>query len=223
MPKLTQTPIISTATSSTSVVVSDNDLVRRVPYESFKVELANYISENVNTGPTGPSGAPGIGVPSGGTTGQSLVKLSDANYDTGWQTITGGNENTVGLAVRNTFTATTALISSGVTTQLNIDGYKTYLLSKVSTNYPAWVRIYSDSVSRTNDLTRSQLVDPLPGAGIIAEIITTPGSLTQKITPGVIGFNDDNVTTGTIYVSITNNDVVSRAMSVTLTLLQMEA
>ena len=32
----------------------------------------------------------GHGLPSGGTTGQTLTKLSDSDYDTGWRTPTGG-------------------------------------------------------------------------------------------------------------------------------------
>lgn len=32
----------------------------------------------------------GNGLPSGGTTGQALTKLSDRDYDTGWRTPTGG-------------------------------------------------------------------------------------------------------------------------------------
>ena len=32
----------------------------------------------------------GHGLPSGGTTGQALTKLSDSDYDTGWRTLTGG-------------------------------------------------------------------------------------------------------------------------------------
>ena len=32
----------------------------------------------------------GRGLPSGGTTGQALTKLSDSDYDTGWRTPTGG-------------------------------------------------------------------------------------------------------------------------------------
>lgn len=32
----------------------------------------------------------GHGLPSGGTTGQTLTKLSDSDYDTGWRTQTGG-------------------------------------------------------------------------------------------------------------------------------------
>ena len=38
----------------------------------------------------GPPGPPGIGVPPGGTTGQTLTKLSDSDYDTGWRTPTCG-------------------------------------------------------------------------------------------------------------------------------------
>lgn len=36
-------------------------------------------------------GPPGPGVPPGGTTGQTLTKLSDSDYDTGWRTPSGGS------------------------------------------------------------------------------------------------------------------------------------
>jgi hypothetical protein len=35
----------------------------------------------------GAEGPPGVGVPAGGTTGQVLVKLSDADFDTAWVTL----------------------------------------------------------------------------------------------------------------------------------------
>ena len=38
-------------------------------------------------GADGADGAPGVGVPAGGTTGQVLVKKSDADYDTEWATL----------------------------------------------------------------------------------------------------------------------------------------
>lgn len=41
-------------------------------------------------GPPGPAGAPGVGVPPGGTTGQVLEKHSGTDYDTMWATVTGG-------------------------------------------------------------------------------------------------------------------------------------
>jgi hypothetical protein len=39
------------------------------------------------TGATGATGPPGSGVPSGGTTGQFLVKNTSTNYDTSWSSI----------------------------------------------------------------------------------------------------------------------------------------
>ena len=42
------------------------------------------------TGPTGPQGAPGVGVPSGGSTGQVLKKASGTDYDTVWANESGG-------------------------------------------------------------------------------------------------------------------------------------
>lgn len=39
----------------------------------------------------GPEGPPGEGVPTGGSAGQVLTKLSDSDYDTGWRTPTGGS------------------------------------------------------------------------------------------------------------------------------------
>lgn len=43
------------------------------------------------TGATGAQGDPGVGVPTGGTTGQILAKNSNTNYDTGWVDNTGGS------------------------------------------------------------------------------------------------------------------------------------
>ena len=97
------------------------------------------------------------------------------------------------------------------------------MLSKVQTSVPAWVRIYSDSASRTSDLTRAEGNDPIPGAGIIAEVITTAGALTQLITPGVVGFNNDAPTTSTIYLQVTNKHTGASTVSVSLVLLQLEA
>ena len=41
-------------------------------------------------GPQGPQGKPGIGIPTGGTTGQVLAKSSDSDYATEWVDQTGG-------------------------------------------------------------------------------------------------------------------------------------
>jgi hypothetical protein len=153
------------------------------------------------------------------TNGQALVWSASSST---WKPASVGAG--IGLSSRSQVVATTALtVPVGNTENCQVVGYKSYLLSKVSTNYPAWVRIYSDSSSRTNDASRSEGTDPLPGSGVIAEVITSSGSLTQLITPGVLGFNNDGITTSTIYLSITNKDVSSRIITATLNLLQLEA
>jgi hypothetical protein len=114
-------------------------------------------------------------------------------------------------------------LAAGSSADIEAVGFKTYMLGKVATTYPAWVRIYSDGTTRTTDSSRTEGNDPTPGSGVIAEVITTSGSLTQLITPGVIGFNNDTVTTSTVYMRVTNKDAVSRSINVTLTLLQLEA
>ena len=57
------------------------------------------IEVNIVSGPTievsasnipGPQGAPGVGLPSGGTTGQVLKKKTDTDYDTEWGDVSGG-------------------------------------------------------------------------------------------------------------------------------------
>ena len=46
-------------------------------------------------GPPGADGAPGVGVPTGGTTGQALIKTSGADYDTEWATAGGSSAGEV--------------------------------------------------------------------------------------------------------------------------------
>ncbi|MDV7390940.1 hypothetical protein RZS08_06295, partial [Arthrospira platensis SPKY1] len=42
-------------------------------------------------GPAGTNGADGVGIPTGGTTGQVLAKNSADDYDTSWITLAGGD------------------------------------------------------------------------------------------------------------------------------------
>ena len=129
----------------------------------------------------------------------------------------------IGLSSRTTVQATTGIsVASAASANCQVTGAKSYLLSKVTTNYPAWIRIYSDGASRTADATRTEGNDPLPGTGVIAEVITTSSALTQLITPGVLGFNNDGTTTSTIYLAVTNKDLSSRIITVNLTILRLE-
>ena len=94
---------------------------------------------------------------------------------------------------------------------------------KVGISSAAWVRLYTDTTSRTNDATRPYTTDPTPGSGVLAEVYTTnSGVSTFKMTPGVIGWNDDGTPSTNIYAKVTNNEGSSADITVTLTILKME-
>jgi hypothetical protein len=127
-----------------------------------------------------------------------------------------------GLSSRAAFSTSTSVISSGTTQSVTIsNAYKGYLLYKISVTTSSWVRIYTDSASRTADASRTSNTDPTPGAGIIAEVITT-GSQTILISPGAYGFNNETVPTTTIPMNITNLSSSAVAITTTLTVLQLE-
>ena len=99
---------------------------------------------------------------------------------------------------------------------------KTYALLKITTSHAAWVTLYTDAASRTADSTRNETTDPLPGAGVIAEIITSDGA-TQPITPGTIGFNLDSTPSDNVYVKVVNKSGSQNDVLVTLTYVKIEA
>jgi hypothetical protein len=127
------------------------------------------------------------------------------------------------LSSRTTVTGVTTSIANNGIGNTNITGFKSYALLRVGLSTAAWLRLYTDSTSRANDASRSQGVDPAPGSGVIAEVVTTGISTTQIISPFVMGGNLDNPADTTIYASITNLSGSTQAITATLTILQLEA
>ena len=120
---------------------------------------------------------------------------------------------------------TTTVIFPGSTVNLTIVGYKGYALYKVQTfssagSGGAWVRIYTNSASRTSDASRLQTSDPSI-QGILAEVITITNA-TVPITPGVFGFSDEAVPTSNIQLAVTNTSEVPCTITVTLTVVPLE-
>ena len=152
----------------------------------------------------------------GGSSGQILT--TNGLGVLSWGTVSG----LVGLSARTTVTTTTASLANNANADANITGYKSYVLLKIQTSAAAWVRIYSDDASRTADAARTSNTDPALGAGIIAEVITTSAQ-TILISPGSYGFNNESIPTTTIPVNITNLSGSAAAITVTLTVLQLEA
>ena len=121
-------------------------------------------------------------------------------------------------------------IVSGVTTSIpsmgightDIIGFKAYGLMKVGLSTAGWIRLYTDSTSRTNDSGRSVGEDPSVGSGVIAEVVTTGISTQQLISPFTVGGNMDDPVTTKIYASIKNLSDSTQSISANLTILQLE-
>ena len=122
---------------------------------------------------------------------------------------------------RVTAQGSTSTIANGAAENITITGFKSYALLKIQTSAAAWVTIYSDTGSRLSDAARLENTDPSPGSGVIAEVIHTSGT-TTKITPGTIGWNDDATPSTNIYLKVVNKSGSTAAITVTLTLLQLE-
>ena len=127
-----------------------------------------------------------------------------------------------GLQSRATGQATSSGLANNAAGNLTIVAAKTYALQKIQTSHAAWVVLYTDSTARTNDAARTETTDPLPGSGIIAEVITSDGA-TQPITPGTIGWNNEGTPTTNAYVKVVNKSGSTTAVTVTLHFVALEA
>ena len=126
-----------------------------------------------------------------------------------------------GLSSRTTANAT-ATIANGASANLTIAAAKTYALHKIQTSHAAWVTLYTDTTSRTQDASRTESTDPVAGSGVIAEVITSDGA-TQKITPAAMGYNDDGTPSTNAYVKVVNKSGNTAAVTVTLHFVPLEA
>lgn len=154
------------------------------------------------------------------TTGQHTIDINNitntvqANSATTW--------SQPGLYSRTTASVTTTSLADGASDNVSVVAAKSYLLQKIETSAAAWVTLYTDSNARTVDASRNQTTDPVPGGGVLAEIITTAAT-TQLITPGTIGFNNDSPATDNIYLKVVNQSGATTPVTVTLTYVQLEA
>ena len=125
--------------------------------------------------------------------------------------------------VRGTKSGSTGPLQVNEIGNISIGGHKSYLLMNVQLSAAGWFRLYTDSASRTADANRSVGEDPAAGSGVIAEVVTTASSLSQKITPFVSGGNMDNPVSTVMYVAIQNLSSTSQSsITATLTILKLE-
>ena len=153
--------------------------------------------------------------------GTNVTITTNDNTDEITINSTGGGGGGSSLQSRTTSQGSTSSLASGAAVNLNMVTAKTYVLHKIQTDYAAWVTVYTDVTSRTNDASRAETTDPLPGSGVIAEVITS-GATTQILTPGVIGWNNDSTPSTNTYLKVVNKENSPYPITVTLHYLKLE-
>ena len=125
-----------------------------------------------------------------------------------------------GLASRTTTSASTGSIAQTASANITIPTPgKSFSLLKVAIDAPAYVILYTDSTSRSNDASRSEGTDPAPGSGVLTEVsTTTSGASTFLMTPAVIGWNNDSTPANQIYAKVVNKRATSGSNTITVTL-----
>ena len=156
---------------------------------------------------------------SGASSGQIL---SWNGTDYAWVADQTGGGGGSGLQSRTSANAATASIANGASANIQITAAKTYALQKIQTSAAAWVTLYISDAARTADASRNETTDPLPGAGVIAEVITSDGAI-QNITPGTLGWNDESTPTTNAYLKVVNKSGSTQAITVTLHFVALEA
>jgi hypothetical protein len=135
------------------------------------------------------------------------------------------NSTTSGLSVRQVSQASVSVTANSSSyVELNPVA-PCYALLKIEVSEPAWVVLYISAQARTNDASRNQFTDPTPGSGVIAEVITTSTNQIQTITPGTIGWNnEDGANASKVYVKVFNTNLSqSKTITVKITYVKLEA
>ena len=129
---------------------------------------------------------------------------------------------TAGGASRVSETETTASIGTGTTGNVEFATLgKSFAIQKVTAEKESWIRIYSDTASRTADSSRTQGTDPADGSGVIAEFIATSANTVFKVTPAIYGWLDNDEVT--VPVAIQNNTGGTTTTSVSIQVLKIES
>ena len=231
---------VPAAYSATSInALSDVDTVTAVPTNGQAL-VWNSVRSNWEPGTVSGGGGVTYGISAETNAGGADIRLTGSDASTDNLTIAAGTNVTVtrtdantitiassggsgSMAARGAVVGTTASLADAATGNVAITGHKSYALLKILVDQPAWVRIYTDTASRSADASRAEGVDPTPGSGVIAEVITTSAAQTVLISPGTIGFNNEGTPTTSIPIAVTNKSGTTRTITVTLTVLQLEA
>lgn len=149
-----------------------------------------------------------------GTTNQNVLTLSGRILSL---------ENSISnVTIPRRVSSVTASIADGASGNVTIPAAKGLLLLKIATDVAARVILYTDTTSRSGDSERAQGVAVPENAGVIADVVTTSSNLSVSLSPGVIGWNDEQNPLSELYAKITNNSGDSSEVTLRLTYIPVE-
>ena len=130
-----------------------------------------------------------------------------------------------GLGSRTSIVATPTVLTANVGGNINITGFKGYALYSIATSSnttsTVWVTVYSNIAARVSDYSRAVTTDPIPGTGVIAEVINS-GNVTQFFTPAIYGFNNEATANTNIPIKATVTSGGAANVTITVTMLKLE-
>jgi hypothetical protein len=117
-----------------------------------------------------------------------------------------------------TVTYTTASLANNAIEKGTVSLGKNYLISNISTDVPARVRVYLSTATRDADEARAVGVDPTDDHGVMVDLVTTVGELSWSMSPSVAGH------CATVAgISVTNLSGSTDTVTVTFTEFVLEA
>ena len=123
---------------------------------------------------------------------------------------------------RAAVSVTTDVIKANGTAYADAPLGMAYVLLKLEVSSPARVRIYQTAAHRAADAGRPAGTVPVDDHGLVAEAVLTGGLLSRHFGPLTLGANQEALPSAWGFLSITNMDVTSKSVTVTVTRLVLE-
>jgi hypothetical protein len=82
---------------------------------------------------------------------------------------------------------------------------KSGFILRITTSKPGWFRLYNRSEALVADASRTRDIDPLPGSGVLTELITTPAQGTLTLSPSAIIANMEVPSSNEYFYRFTND------------------
>ena len=170
--------------------ISNTPSIPAAQIQSDWTQSNNVALDFIKNKPSIPTALTDLGI-TDGTNGQVLTTNGSGTFT--FTSAAGGGT----LSTRAALSGASSSLADGATGPINITGYKSYMLMKIQTSAAAWVRIYTSEAARLADASRAEGTDPVPGAGVIAEVVHDDGSMMRA--PALREFAD---THGLLMISI---------------------